>query len=310
MDDIPPATDAWALLQAYEAQRPLWPRLPSLHHEPRWLTGVEELLPQAEALLLDAFGVLNVGTQALPGAAEALQRLRRAGVPWRIVSNAAGVPKAELVARYQALGFELEACDVVTSRDVTAAALADTPRTWRWAVIAPADAALDDLPLAHARPCRDGSLRDEDDAVLFLSAHGWEGAAQQRLEEGLRRQPRPLWVANPDLISPWQGRWVREPGGWCAGLEARTGAAVQRLGKPYAGIFELALATLPPGTRRQRVWMLGDTLHTDVLGALAAGLRAALVTGKGASAGLDVARAAALTGIVPHAVLPALGRPA
>ncbi|TSE19653.1 D,L-glycerol 3-phosphate phosphatase [Tepidimonas alkaliphilus] len=304
---LSPNPDAWALVQAYEAQRHLWPEAPKASHAPQLLHSLDELLPLADALLLDAFGVLNLGAQAIPGAAAALARARAAGVAVRVVSNAASVPKAALLERYRAMGFDGAAEEWITSRDVTVAALQAAPPTWRWAVVTPPQAPLDDLPLRQVRRCGDGQLFDGDDAVLFLASQGWDEAAQARLEAGLRQQPRPVWVANPDLISPWERGWVREPGGWCAGLEARTGAPVQRLGKPYPAIFERALATLPQPVRRDRVWMLGDTLHTDVLGALASGLRAAWVTGAGASAGLDWARASALTGIVPHAVLPFLG---
>lgn len=302
----PAAARAWALLQAYEQARAHWPAVPALHHRPQSLGSLVDLLPQADAVLLDAFGVLNLGAQAIPGAAQALQRLRELKVPFRIVSNAASVPKATLVQRYRHMGLPLRAEDFVTSRDVVAAALAAAPQR-RWAVVAPAGADWSDLPLAQARRCEAGALQDGDEAVLFLCAQGWDDTAQQRLEHDLRRRPRPVWVANPDLISPWEGGWAREPGGWCLHLAARTGAAVQMFGKPFAAIFERALASLPPGVRRTQVWMLGDTLHTDVLGALAAGLRAALVTGAGASTGLDVQQAAATTGIVPHAVLPFIG---
>ncbi|WP_424860027.1 MULTISPECIES: HAD-IIA family hydrolase [unclassified Tepidimonas] len=304
--DTPPAGDPWYLLQAYEAERALWPALPRLAHQAQFVEGLAALRDHYDAFLFDAFGVLNVGQRAIAGAAQALATLRRAGVPFRIVSNAASIPKPALVARYRAMGFDLTETDWITSRDVTAEALHACPGHWRWAVIAPPGADWHDLPLAQARRC-DGPLRDGDDAVLFLAAQGWDEAAQARLEGSLRAQPRPVWVANPDLISPWEGGWVREPGGWCAGLEARTGAGVHRVGKPFGAIFEHALASLPVALPRTRVLMLGDTLHTDVLGALAAGLHAALVTGAGASTGLDVARASDLTGIVPHWVLPALG---
>lgn len=298
---------AWALLQAYEAERAVWPAVPPVRHVPREVTCLADVLPHYQALLFDAFGVLNVGDRAIPGASQALAALRRDGVPFRIVSNAASVPKAALVARYRALGFALDAQDFVTSRDATVAALAQAPGHWRWAVVAPEGVDWSDLPLSQARRC-DGALRDGDDAVLFLAAQGWNEHAQARLEASLRAQPRPVWVANPDLISPWEGGWVREPGGWCAGLTARTGAPVRRIGKPFGELFALALASLPQPWAPAQVLMLGDTLHTDVLGALAAGLHAALVTGAGASTGLDVGRAVQATGLAPHWVMPFIGR--
>ena len=50
--------------------------------------------------------------------------------------------------------------------------------------------------------------------------------------------------------------------------------------------------------------MVGDTLHTDILGGAAAGLHTALVTGFGALLGLDVDTAIRKAGIVPDIILP------
>ncbi|MDM7456807.1 MAG: HAD hydrolase-like protein [Tepidimonas sp.] len=304
----PVPQDAWSVLMAYHSQQHCWPTPVSGRQArtPRAVSDLGAILGEAEAILTDAFGVLNVGESALPGAPEALQAVRQRGCALRVVSNAASQPKAALVARYRAMGFDLTAAEFITSRDVTLQALAEAPAHWRWVIIAPGQADLSDLPIAHGRRW-DGALHDGDDAVLFLAAWGWQASDQEALEAGLRASPRPVWVANPDLISPWGDAWRPEPGGWCTGLQERTGATVLRFGKPLGSIFELALASLPGAVERARVWMLGDTLHTDILGAQAVGLRTAWITGAGASTGLDVARAVACTGIVPDVVMPFIG---
>ena len=53
-----------------------------------------------------------------------------------------------------------------------------------------------------------------------------------------------------------------------------------------------------------RIIMVGDTLHTDILGGAAAGLATALVTDHGALKDLDVEAAIARSQIVPGYVLP------
>jgi len=55
---------------------------------------------------------------------------------------------------------------------------------------------------------------------------------------------------------------------------------------------------------RARILMVGDSLHTDILGAQAAGIRSALVTGYGVLCGADVAAAIAHAGIRPDYILP------
>ncbi len=50
--------------------------------------------------------------------------------------------------------------------------------------------------------------------------------------------------------------------------------------------------------------MVGDTLHTDVLGGAAAGCRSVLVTDHGLFAGRDTAPFIAASGIVPDFIIP------
>jgi predicted HAD superfamily phosphohydrolase YqeG len=49
--------------------------------------------------------------------------------------------------------------------------------------------------------------------------------------------------------------------------------------------------------------MVGDTLHTDVLGGRAAGMGTILVTDHGLFAGLDIARFIGRSGIVPDSIV-------
>ena len=64
-----------------------------------------------------------------------------------------------------------------------------------------------------------------------------------------------------------------------------TGVRPYWYGKPYPDAFDLVLARLEStqgrSFDRRRVAMVGDSLHTDILGARAAGLQAVLLTGYG-----------------------------
>jgi predicted HAD superfamily phosphohydrolase YqeG len=52
--------------------------------------------------------------------------------------------------------------------------------------------------------------------------------------------------------------------------------------------------------------MVGDTLHTDVLGGAAAGCRSVLVTDHGLFAGHDAARFISASGIRPDFIVPSI----
>ena len=74
---LPPLT-APALLQAYEALRPL---LPAAAFPPRYAQAPDlaPLTDAYDAFFFDAFGVLNIGETAIAGAADRIVALRRAG---------------------------------------------------------------------------------------------------------------------------------------------------------------------------------------------------------------------------------------
>lgn len=301
---LPPLT-APALLQAYEALRPL---LPTATFPPRYAQA-PDLAPLTEAydaFFFDAFGVLNIGETAIAGAAERIAALRRAGRHVRVVSNAASVPVTALARKYAALGFDFAEEEIVSSREALRQHLRTLPLQ-TWGVMAPADADLSDLPghmlpLAPEAP-HPGDAFERADGFILLAAEGWGAEQQQRLAAALRARPRPVLVGNPDLAAPREHGFSTEPG-YC-GMALLQAGLCQPLGfgKPYRSVFELALQRLGPTVARERVLMVGDTLHTDILGGRHAGLHTALVTGQGVSAALDWDDAIRSTGIVPHHVI-------
>lgn len=86
----------------------------------------------------------------------------------------------------------------------------------------------------------------------------------------------------------------------------RLTSAWKSTGKPFPEVFDLALARHPQSVPPARVLMVGDTLHTDILGGLQAGFATVLVTEHGSLAGLDVPDAIARSGIVPDFVVPCI----
>ena len=118
-----------------------------------------------------------------------------------------------------------------------------------------------------------------------------------------RRGPDP--VANPDLVAPRESGLSKEPGHYAHLLADRLDLSLSFFGKPFGHAFVDALGRivdLPP----DRIIMVGDTLHTDILGGRACGLKTVLVQDHGLFAGMDVARYIARSGIVPDFQCPAI----
>jgi len=95
----------------------------------------------------------------------------------------------------------------------------------------------------------------------------------------------------------------REPGWFAHKLADATGIEPVFFGKPFPDIFEMSRTRFERPTPPERVLMVGDTLHTDILGGHQAGFATALVTGYGSLTNLDVTNAIRRSAIVPDFII-------
>ncbi|WP_236637977.1 HAD-IIA family hydrolase [Mangrovicoccus ximenensis] len=267
--------------------------------------NLSEAAREADLVLLDAYGVLNVGETPIPGAAERVAALRAAGKRVAVVSNSAGYPKRHMMARWQRLGFDFSESEVTSSREALLERLRGDPR--HWGIMLGTGHGTEDLgDLKVSFLGDDPRTYAEAEGFLLIGASDWTEARQKLLEAALAAQPRPVFCGNPDLVAPRENGLSLEPGYWAHRLADATGIAPVFCGKPFPEIFDLARArngpALPPG----RVLMVGDTLHTDILGAQARGFRTALVTGHGAMKALGCAQSFAQAGLRPDFVMPSI----
>ncbi|OSQ47568.1 TIGR01459 family HAD-type hydrolase [Marivita geojedonensis] len=287
---------------AYEAVRHRLPDAPSGVRVSRHAKTLADIADDFDVFLLDAFGVLNIGETAIPGACERVRDLRAAGKQVMVVSNAASLPVADLVQKYQRLGYPFEADDVVTSRATMGASM-NRYSAQSWGVMVPEGADLRDLGNLEWSPLEDDPAPyDAVDGIMLVGSGSWSEERQNLLEAALNRKARPVLVANPDIVAPRENGFTREPGYFAHRLADRTGVEPVFFGKPFASIFEIALARLGV-TDRSRVVMVGDSLHTDILGAQAAGLTAALIADFGFFADMDARNAMKKAGIYPDIIV-------
>ena len=258
-----------------------------------------EIAEHFDAIFLDAYGVLNVGQQAVPGVPEQIAALQAAGKKTLVVSNAAGFAHTAIETRMAKLGYRFSSDDIITSRKALLRALhAQSPR--HWGVVAGPNYGSNEFgALSLTRLADDVQAYDAVEGFLFVGAGDWSEARQANLVASLRNLPRPIWVANPDLMAPQPVGVSIEAGYYGHDIAARTGVVPAFYGKPFPDIYTLALEQLGSGFDPQRVLMVGDTLHTDILGGLVAGIKTALVVDSGVMAGRDVNSAIAQAGIAP-----------
>jgi HAD superfamily hydrolase (TIGR01458 family) len=228
---------------------------------------------------LDLDGTLYAGDKAIPGAPEALARLRRRRIPYRLVTNTTSRSRAMLVQRLRDYGFEASAGDVFTAT-VAGTELARAAGYRRVApfVSEPALADMDGLELGGGTS---GRAPDRvPDAVVV-------GDLGERWTYGLLQEAFDYLMSGATLIALsrdrywWRGeRLALDAGAFVAGLEFAADKTALVAGKPSLAFYAAALRSLgldAPGTAA----MVGDDLWSDIQGAQRAGLQGWLVrTGK------------------------------
>ncbi len=290
-------------LAAYEAVRHRLPTPVAPRAAPQHAASLAAIADRFDVFLLDAFGVLNIGETAIPGVIDRIDDLTRAGKRVIVVSNAAGFPHARLMEKYARLGYSLAAEDVITSRATLMAALQAEPKR-HWGLMATPSAGLGELAGFDVTYLEDDPAPYRAaEGILMIGSAAWTETRQALLAEALAERARPIWVGNPDIVAPREVGFSIEPGHYAHRLADMTGIRPSFFGKPFGGIFELAFQRLGTDIPRERIVMVGDSLHTDILGAQAAGIASALIADYGFFAGHDAPDAIDRTGISPDFIL-------
>jgi glycerol-1-phosphatase len=293
----------WTPEQAFAAYEAVRARLPEATFPRASETAdtLGDVADRFDAFLLDAFGVLNVGETAIPGAPERVAALQGAGKRVLVLTNSASQAPDAGLAKYRRLGFDFAPEDIVSSRDALKRALGGRPER-DWACMAPRSAGIEELGVPVRLLENAPEPYERADGIILLGSAGWTPGRQEKLESALRRRSRPVLVGNPDIVAPREAGLTPEPGHFAHLLAERLGLRPYFCGKPFGNIFDLALARLG-NIRRHRILMVGDSLHTDVIGGAAAGIETALVTSFGLFRTCDVNLLMHRSGIVPNWVL-------
>ncbi|EYD70459.1 HAD-IIA family hydrolase [Limimaricola hongkongensis] len=298
-----PAPDGHAAFAAYLAIRHRLPPAPPGAGFGR-AADLGAIAAPFDVILFDAYGVLNVGETPILGAARRIAELRESGKRVMVVSNSAGYPKRAMMRRFESLGFDFAPDEVVTSREALFTRLGYAPPRLWGVMLGPGHGLREFEGIDAHMLLDDAAAYDRAEGFLLVGADGWTDRRQRLLAASLRARPRPVLVGNPDLVAPREGGLTLEPGHFAHALADDGLCRPEFCGKPFRTIFDLALARLDPAPDPARVLMVGDTLHTDILGARAMGFATALVTDHGPLAGADVVAAIDAAGIMPDFVIP------
>ncbi len=224
-------------------------------------------LDAAGGLLIDVDGTLLDGDAAIPGAAAAIEAIRRRAIPFRITTNTTRRPRSAVAASLRAVGIEVATAECVIPASLACQRILSSGRR-RAGLLLPESSREDFDGVEVVEETPDwvviGDLGREFTFERLNTAFRWiQGGAGI-----LALHKNRFWHAGD------RGR-VLDAGPFVTALEFATGREAEVVGKPSPAFFELAIADL--GLPASQVVCIGDSLENDCVGAAAAGCRTALV---------------------------------
>jgi len=247
------------------------------------------------AILLDVDGVLHVSGEPIPGAADAVRRLRADGHRLRFVTNSTTMSRRQLGESLRAMGFVLDDEELQTTGGVAARVLKG-----KRVLALTMPGILDDLEGLEL-------IGMNADAVLVGGCD--EGEEPGRVFSYLNLNRAFLELeAGADLYCLHKTRWWQtadgpklDAGAFVAGLEFASGVDATVLGKPSPEYFAAALEAIDADG--ELAWMVGDDVEADIRGAQRHGMRTVLLrTGKFRPDEVEA------SGVVPDGILSSVAQ--
>lgn len=232
--------------------------------------------------LVDLDGTLLLGEEALPGAVDAVARLRRMGKSVVFMTNNSTKTGESVADKLRGLGFTADPGEVVTSALVTASLLAG--RGVRSAFVIGGPGLREALSEAGLEVLA-GEPGSADCVVVGLDTEATYTDLKTAclLVEG----GAALVGTNRDAAFPTPGGLWPGAGALLAVVTTTTGVEAEVVGKPEAPIFRAALERAGEGPPL----VVGDRLDTDIVGASRLGWDSFLVlTGIADRASADAAK--------------------
>lgn len=243
-----------------------------------------------DAFFVDVFGVLWDGQAFYPNALKVCEKLIQQGKKIYVLSNMT-VTNEHFKKKHVANGcFEgVHYTDVISSGDVFKSMLEEEDfmdqvtgsKDSKYLLIGLANDELltsvlhrQTLDVTQAAAVYAGALQEKIDGqhIFHDDTKPYEALAQQALDRNL-----PMICANPDYYAFHQNNVKHVTQGSLGQWYEDRGGKVYWIGKPYSNIYDYALKKT--GVKAKRSAMVGDTIRTDILGGMRAGMKTVLIVG-------------------------------
>jgi glycerol 3-phosphatase-2 len=224
-----------------------------------------------DLVIFDLDGVVFLIDKPIPGAAEAVERLRADATTIAYATNNASRRAAEVASLLTGMGVSAEPAEVLTSAGASAAMLAERLPAGAPVLVVGAEALRAEVRDAGLTPVDSA----EDEPVAVLQGYGPEVGWKILAEAALAVRAGATWFAtNTDRTLPSP----RGPLPGNGSLVAVLRTALDRdpdvvVGKPQPALFRTAAGR----SDARRPLSIGDRLDTDIQGAVTAGMDSLLV---------------------------------
>jgi len=255
------------------------------------LTPTPDVIKRHDVFLIDNYGVLKRGNSFIAGVAKTFHEIERQGKRAILVSNTGDISVTDLGRQLAAQGISLAEENIVTSGRVLMPYFAHHGLLGSRVLCIGNEASAKYVEAAGGKVLSNNNIINrlgEIDVVvvgMIPVSPGGDGnfgpigleTINAAINVLMMRRAVPGLILNPDVLVPFNDASVVLGTGAIGKLiEDCSGRLLERLGKPFKPIFELALS-LVPNVQKGQVVMVGDSLAYDVAGAINAGIRSWLV---------------------------------
>ena len=242
------------------------------------IRGIEEVINNYEAFLIDLWGVVHNGVKLFPNILQLLQKIKEHNKEVIFITNA---PRRSNVIKDQLKLFGIKYSiykDVISSGEISYRRIKTLTRN-----------SSKKLFCYHIGPSRDNNLVDtldltitkevsKTDFILNTGPWGDNDVLENytKILDNLRKRKLPMICSNPDKVVIRDENFMI-----CAGLLAEyyenIGGLVEYFGKPLPLIYDVCFERLRTKNKK-KILVIGDSLENDIKGANMQGLDSILVT--------------------------------
>ncbi len=217
---------------------------------------------------MDMDGTVYLGDRPIDGAADFVQRLKEANIPFAFITNNSSNTRNFYYQRLKKLGFSVTEDSVITSA-VAAAEFIKTRRNNSEVYVLASPEVEEELISLGIR------VTDENPDIVLLTFDRTMTYAKLNNAYRMILNGAEFIATHPDMLCPTEEGYDVDIGPFISMLTSLTGKEAEVIGKPKPLMLEMASAFL--NIDPSKAVMIGDRLYTDIKMAEDAGIRSVLV---------------------------------